>query len=53
MDQFSDLFLKYGDLGKLGYSQILMSYNNSFIYLYYIEQSQPLYMNIKSIKLTH
>ena len=23
MDQFSDLLLKYGDLGKLGYSQNL------------------------------
>ena len=52
MDQFNDFIIKYGDTGKLRYSQILLSYNSFFIYFCYIEQSQPLYMK-KSIKLTH
>ena len=52
MDQFNDFIIKYGDTGKLRYSQILLSYNSFFIYFCYIEQSQPLYKK-KSIKLTH
>ena len=40
MDQVNDLFFKYGDLGKLGYSQLLLS-KQQFFHLFMLHRTEP------------